>query len=347
MNHYLKDVLGQPQSIRKALDSFIRPDNLEKIIEIASLNPSKIIFVGMGSSHYCSYGASLYLNNKGFTSMVKSAGNFYYYECGLVDEKTLIILISQSGESAEIVNLVKTLPSSCKIVAITNYPTSTLGQRGDYTFSLNVEDEESVTTRTYLSSVMLVDLIAMSVVAGQARQEMSDELYGAVNSLESFLASYRDIETKIKQFFDNPLYLSLIGRGFSMSTVCAGTLFLREVVKYPAMDFDAGEFRHGPMEMVDEDFNGIIIAPSGQTFALNEKLALDIADKGGKVMFVSDQRIQASHKNILEINIGYVNEFLSPLTTIAPVQLLSNYLAERKGIDVGKFRWGSKVMTAE
>jgi len=347
MNQYLKDVLEQPQSIGNALDSFLEADNISKLNEIALLKPNKILFIGMGSSHFCSIGASLYLNDNGFTSMVKSAGNFYYYERGLIDENTLVVLISQSGESAEIVNLVNKLPHSCKIVAVTNYPDSTLGKRGNYTFNLNVSAEESVTTRTYLSSLILVDLIALTLIKGYACRDMANDIYIAVNHLEEFLASYQDIILNMKSFFKDPPYLCLIGRGYSMSTVCAGSLFLREVVKYPAIDFDAGEFKHGPMEMVDNNFYGIIIAPSGQTYSLNEKLALSIADKGGRVMFISDRNLIKSHENILEIKVGCVNEFLSPIITIAPIQLLSYYLAEYKGIEAGKFRWGSKVMKEE
>ena len=146
-------------------------------------------------------------------------------------------------------------------------------------------------------------------------------------------------------------YICLIGRGDSLSSVRAGALFFREVVKFPALDFDSAEFRHGPMEMVQEDFYGIVFAPSGRTQRLSLQMAADIAAKGGKVILITDGGACGSavleQENVLPVMLGEIKEYASPILQILPVQLLANKLAEEKKIPAGVFRWGSKVMEVE
>ena len=163
MNAYLKDVLDQPKSIRNAFANFTCAENLKMMKEISDLKYDKILFTGMGSSHYACYCASIHLNQQGFTSIVTSTSQLLHYEMELINKNTLLFLVSQSGESAEIVNLLGKMPEACAMVAITNNPQSTLAKIADYTFILNLEDEESVTTRTYVSSLVLIDLIAKSI----------------------------------------------------------------------------------------------------------------------------------------------------------------------------------------
>lgn len=346
MNNFLKDVLDQPDSMRKALESILTKENTNKMEEISKLSFDKVLFTGMGSSHFCNYGADIHLVQNGFASFVQSASQMLHYERNLINESSLLILVSQSGESGEIVRLIENIPENIKVVAITNNPNSTLGKRGNYTFLLGVEDEESVSTRTYLSSIILVNLIAKAIT-GKIKDIDISEIKDSVDKLEQLLKSYIEISEKMKAFIGVPPYICVIGRGASLSSVRAGALFIREVAKFPSIDFDSGEFRHGPFEMVDENFSGIIFAPEGITCGLNCKLAEDIADKGGKVVLVTNRKIKSALKNILVIEIETVNEYLFPILEIVPIQLFANYVAESKNLEVGKFRWSSKICKIE
>lgn len=344
---YLDDILNQPRDLRRMVNGFQSQANLMKMATIAGLGYKKILFSGMGSSNYCCHGAVIMLNRHGFTASVLSAGELLHYEMGLSSPDTLMVLVSQSGESAEIVKLVEGLPEGQAVIAITNDLESTLGRRGNYSFALDVPEEESVTTRTYLSSVLITGMLA-NAMAGLSPDEYFSRAIAAIDSLEGFLTGYADFTDQIRQFLGSPAFICLIGRGDSLSTVQAGALFLQEVVKYPALAFDSGEFRHGPFEMVQEGFVAVVVAPKGETGDLNVRLAHDIAKKGGRVLLITNEKVSERVDNVfVAVFHGDVDEDLSPIVTVAPIQLLADGMAREKGVEAGKFRWGTKVMAVE
>jgi glucosamine--fructose-6-phosphate aminotransferase (isomerizing) len=347
MNVYLKDILDQPESLEASFNRFLSGPNLQLIKSIAEEGCEKVIFTGMGSSHYACCCASIHLNQNGFTSMVKSASQLLHYEFELLGGRTLLFLVSQSGESAEIVNILRKLPDAARVVAITNDPASTLAKRGNYTFLLNVAEEESVTTRTYLASMLILDVIA-KFMTGQFDENEKKHILNIISELRKFLANYKEIAKKISGFIDRPGYICVIGRGYSHSTVFSGSLFIKEVARFPSIGMDSGEFRHGPFEMVDESFVGIVIAPRGAAYEMNAKMSISIAERGGRVIFVTSKGSgMVKHRNVLVIEMEPIEEFYSPLIDVVPVQLAANCIAESKNLEVGKFRWSSKITAIE
>ena len=337
---------SQPASLRKVLASFVSGGNADALKQLNRCEYEKIVFTGMGSSHYCCFGAGILLSWNGKTSIVKSASQILHYEMNLIDEKTLLFLVSQSGESAEIVSIINELPANTKVVAITNNIHSTLAKRADFLFNLDVENEESVTTRTYVASLLVINLIALSLT-GKSNTESIDMFSSAIDNMDHFLKEYNESYKRITEFLGSPSFLCVIGRGFSYSTVFAGGLFINEVGKFPCKSIDSGEFRHGPWEMVDDSFAAIILAPKGKTFDLNKKLALDVAALGGKIILVTDEKIEKIHKNVLIVSYPDSNELTSTLIDIIPVQYTANYIAESKNLEVGKFKWSSKITNKE
>ena len=346
-NFYLNDILTQKTELEKVL-AYCRSEEVEnKTKLLAEKSVQKVLFSGMGSSHFCAYGAHILLHQNGIDSRVVSTGELLHYEMGSLGEETVLCLISQSGESAEVVHLIERLPKDVFVIAVTNQAQSTLARRGNVTFLLNVSDELSVTTRTYLSSLLLVQLIAVGLCGGNTEQVLA-EYEKTLLGMESYLGNYVEEMQQIKDFCAGMKVISLIGRGNGLSSAHAGALFMREVVKFPAMDFDSAEFRHGPMEMVQDDFYAIVFAPAGRTQKLNAELAANIAEKGGHVVLITDEEgALTPSPNMMQIILPQVEEYASQLLQILPVQLLANALAEEKQIPVGVFRWGSKIMTRE
>lgn len=346
MNIFLEDVKNQPISLRNALKSYMSDASLEKMRILAGKKFSRIVFTGMGSSHYSCIGASIYLNQKGIVSIVKSASQLLHYENQLIDKDTLLYIVSQSGESGEVVNLLSRIPDNTSVVAVTNNPDSTLARRSDYVFEMNVAEEEAVSTRTYLASILINNIIA-KVLAKELCDATLSNIESVIDEMEAFLANHEKISERIKDFIGNPSYICLMGRGHSYSSSCAGGLFIKELAKFPSISFDSGEFRHGPFEMIDKDFTGIIFAPEGPTYNLNCKLAIDIAERGGRVLLVTNKSTEKVHSRILELQMAHFEEFFTPMLEILPVQLTANIIAESKNLEVGKFRWASKITSAE
>ena len=349
-NFYLEDILSQGVELRASL-SFNRSDRMMEQFRILSKKGiKKVIFSGMGSSHYCAYGADIRLKRHGINSQIISTGELIYYEKGCIDHGTVLCLISQSGESAETKRLLDLIDPDIFVIAVTNQKDSTLAKRGNLTFMLNVSDEISVTTRTYVSSLVLGEMIAAAVCKEDVCR-IAEKYEEAIRGMSQYLQYYEEESIRMQEFCKEIQEISLIGRGNALSTVRAGSLFFREVSKFPALDFDSAEFRHGPMEMVQDGFYAMIFAPSGETRDLEIKMAQDISIKGGKVLLVTDtadmNKEIMDDKNILTVILDKTEEYASQILQIVPVQLLANAIAEVRGFQPGVFRWGSKVMTEE
>lgn len=343
MNNFIKDVTGQSESLKEGMKSFASDETLKDLNSLKSMGFNKILFTGMGSSNFCSIPAKNFLVKNGLDAKVESASQILYYEKNLITKDTLLILISQSGESVEIVKLIKELPEDIFVVGVTNDKDSTLGKRAQICVFLNVEEEESVTTRTYLSSIMAANLIGKALIRDLNDADVSD-LKTAANSLKALTDKWTSIKSALIEFMPHPSYLCLIGRGDALTTARAGALFVREVSKFPALDFDSGEFRHGPFEMVDENFAGFIFAQDSNTWDHDLFLAKDAASRGGKIVFVTDKEVEAS-ENFLPLLIDKIDPLLSPILQIVPVQLYADQLARDRGFEPGKFRWNTKITT--
>lgn len=168
MGNYMEDVLSQPDEIGQCLEYYEKSGLLEKINQLYGMPFEKLIFSGMGSSHFCAVGAGIFLKQHGIDNQVISTGELLYYEKEILNKKTLLILISQSGESAEIVNLLEQLSEEVTIIAITNETESTLASKGELVLPLHVGEEEAVTTRTYMASICVSMLLASAIAEGNA-----------------------------------------------------------------------------------------------------------------------------------------------------------------------------------
>ncbi len=344
MNDYLRDVLSQPASLRAALAYYDREGYAHEMKKLAQARFERVVFAGMGSSHYCNFGAAIHLAQRGVTALVRSAGQLMQYDRGLIDGKTLVVMVSQSGESGEVVKLLETLPPSAKLVAITNNPESTLGKRGDVTFLLHVDAEEAVSSRTYLASWILASMVAQGLT-GDLDDSFRRGVDSAIDLLGSFLKGADAASERMRVFLPHPPCVSLMGKGYSYSTAFSGALFTSELAKYPAMGFDTGEFRHGPFEMVERGFGALVFAPSGVSHESNCRMAADIVAHEGKAILVTNKPPSQNAGNLLVVEYGAIGEEFSPLVDIAAAQLFANTLAESKNIEIGKFRWGTKVTT--
>lgn len=345
MNLFLQDVVNQGQHIKRALDFYSSFDFLNTLDEISKLDYSKFVFIGMGSSNYASIGASMFLNENKVNSTVISAGQFLYYGLNMLDDKTLIIIVSQSGESAEIINILNRLENKYDIVCITNNAQSTLAKKSKFCLYLNVENEVTVSSRTYTATFIVTNLLAR-YIAG-CKNNCMEDLRDASESLSCFIEEYKDRCKDISEFIKDVKFISAMGRGASYGSALAGGLFLKEASKFPSEGTDSAEFRHGPIEVVDDKFGAIVFAPEGRTVDLSIKIARDIAVKGGKVLLVTDKNGIAEDKNIFVLKYEKVKEYLAPIIEIAGIQLLCVAVAEVSGITPGEFRWASKVTVEE
>ncbi len=346
MAQYLQDILSQATAIRNELGFYRSAENQKILTALADLNKKRVVFLGMGSSNFCAYGASIILNQAGINCRTESASQVLHYELASIGDDDLVVLTSQSGESAEIVALVSCLPESIDVLGICNFPDSTLGKRAKYLLSMNVKPEEAVSTRTYLASLILTQLLAVTLVSSDTDVFFA-HLDQALTSLAALLQEQSQIVESLQAFVEPGQTVAVIGRGYGLGTARAGALFIREAAKFPALDFESAEFRHGPFEMVDSRLCALILAPEGPGYTLQIALARDIIERGGKVILVASTQVDIAKKNCLLIKTGPLYEALSGLVQIVPIHLLAYVLAQQSGFEPGVFRWSSKVTSRE
>lgn len=185
----------------------------------------------------------------------------------------------------------------------------------------------------------------MAITTGIS-ETIANELRGAISAIESFLESWEENVDRLVEFLGVTESVFILGRGPSMASAMTGSLILKESAKVHAEGMSSGQFRHGPLELASPGFAAIVFASSGQTKALNLRLARDIAEFGGKVVLIGEGE-DTHPKGILTLPLPALKELYAPLTEIVPVQLLARRLAIEKGLKPGEFERAKKVTRHE
>jgi len=350
MNKFLSEILGQPESLAVTLDYYSSAEGEKSLKKIKKLldkeNFHQIIFTGMGSSFFTSYAASCLFNSLGIHSFVVNTSELLYYQFSLVTEKTLIICISQSGESFEVVKFLNRLPANAFCIGVTNEEKSTLSMKTQLSLLSKAGREEMTSTKTY-TSITLVIFILGWYLAGKWGEEKISQIKKFITNTGELLAGHENLVADIFDFFRDIDFLQFIGRGPSYSAVLQSELMFKEAAKMAAAGTLGGEFRHGPMEMVKPGFKSILFAAEGKTYKQSIKMAGDIAKYNGKVLIITNKNPKISDSSINVIPINQPDEYLYSIQCIIPVQLMVNHLALAEGYEPGNFIHGGKVTLTE
>jgi glucosamine--fructose-6-phosphate aminotransferase (isomerizing) len=341
MNIYEQDIFSQSEDMCKALKYYRDKGYPLALAETAARPFKNIIFTGMGSSYFACYNAVTMLRNKGIRCYAVTASQLLHYELDSIGADVLLVIVSQSGRSGEIVDLVEKIKKRCYIVGLCNDPESPLGLGSNLMLNLLISPEEAVSTRTYLAPLMLLHILA-EVFTGTWTGESYALIGEVIAVLEDTVNQFKTLSADLENFLKMPPYVALIGRGYSLSTVDSGALFTKEVAKYPSIPFDSGQFRHGPYEMLGKDFSAFVFASKDSCYEMQVRLAKEIAEKGGRVVLVTDGT-EKNQDNMLVINQRYPVSELVTMINIVPVQAFSNYIAKKKGLKVGTFLYSSKI----
>jgi len=350
MNKFLDEILEQPAALKETLEFYegeAGKDLIQKAINLCKNREiTELILTGMGSSFSSSYLASCLLNEYGIRVYAINASELLHYHFSLLNRSTLLICVSQSGESYEIVKILQKLPEDVTCLAITNEQASTLAQKGSVVLLSKAGHEEMTSSKSYVS-IALVKLILSWALAGKWTNRRIDSVRQLINNIDELLNSYRDWMPEISHFLGDYSSIEIIGRGPSYSSVLQGALMFREAVRNPAAGNLGGEFRHGPMEMVKEGFRAIVFAPEGNTFDQSVKMALDIARFKGRVVLITNSDLIFSEPNIYVFRISVKDQYLFAIGSIVPLQIIVNFRAKDLGLDPGYFTRGAKITTIE
>jgi glutamine---fructose-6-phosphate transaminase (isomerizing) len=341
MNGFYLDIMDQPTSLRRLTD-FYQSDQAEKLGS-ALPAPQFPVLTGMGASFNAASIAALNLQSMGSPALAIEAADLLNYNMALLQRCSPLIYISQSGKSGEVIPILEACPPELPIVAVTNDLDSPLARRAKVTFPLLAGTEKYVATKTYLNSLATLWLL---VRHWQGQQIDLAPLHQVIGQSETILPQNEAIAAQWLEKFANVEQLMFLGHGPHAITARHCAMMLSEWAKQSALAMSIGAFHHGTIEIVKPGLGAIIFTPPNndktRTSAL--ELAADLEQYGVRVLLVENGLTRnLAEPNRADSNQG-IDEILSPLLDVIPVQLFIEVLARQRGLEPG-FRFISKIVT--
>lgn len=350
MNKFIKEIEEQPDALKATLNYYTQGEGKESLERVVALLKSgkydKVIFTGMGSSYFISYAATCLLNPLNIKSFAINAGELLHYQFSLLNEKTLLVCISQSGESFEIIRILEKLAPEVTVIAISNEENSILVKNASESLLSKAGKEDMTSTKTYISTYLVTYILSLSL--GGKLNNTSVTKIEATIEIVSNLIKKRDkwLAEAVKTIAHAP-FVQLVGRGPVFATVQQSALMLMEATRNPASALLGGEFRHGPMEMVKPGSRVVIFAPAGTTYSQSIAATRDILKFGANVLLITDQIPPIEDPKLFTIQIPCTNEALFAISSVIPMQLIVNQWSIEEKNEPGDFTRGAKVTSIE
>jgi glucosamine--fructose-6-phosphate aminotransferase (isomerizing) len=359
--HYmLKEIFEQPEAIRRTLkgrliDSAIASDAFGAGSEDIFRKIKHVQIVACGTSYNAGMVARYWIEQHvGISCSVEIASEFRYRQ-SFVHQDSLLVTLSQSGETADTLAALRLAKSQGYLASLTicNVETSSLVRESDLVYLMNAGPEIGVAS-TKAFTVQLSALLMLSAAICQAQQIKPEFCIDAIEALlalpaqmERAFSLEKPIKTLSKQFADKQHALFL-GRGDQYPVAMEGALKLKEISYIHAEAYAAGELKHGPLALIDADMPVVVVAPTND---LLDKLKSNIEEvrARGSVMYVfadSDDHFE-SEDGLEVVNMAHANPLIAPILFIIPLQFLSYYVALVKGTDVDQPRNLAKSVTVE
>ena len=274
----------------------------------------------------------------GLPTALASPSAFTLYDSQMNLEEVLVIGISQSGESRDVLEAVRRSGQlGASTLTITNDEGSAMVQAGQHHFFLHAGKEESVAaTKTYTAELMMLYLLACAL-KGEER------LGHDVRRLPELSREVLDAEWEGTERYRYAEYMVVTSRGYNLATAEEAALKLMETTYVVAQAFSAADLRHGPIAMIGHDFPVLVIAPPGRAQPGMRSLVDNLRDRGAELVVVSDERSMLDKASAKFPVPGSLPEELAPILCAIPIQLLAENLARLKGLNPDSPRGLSKV----
>ena len=337
----LQDILDQPRALADTL-SELRAAGAPAAAA-ALRRGARVVLTGMGASYFACYPAALRLWQAGIPAVWIEAGELLHHAPALCAD-SLLVLVTQSGGTAEIVHLIPRLPASAAVVAVTNTPDSPTGRAAGVVLALRAGRELAVcATKTYTSSLLALDLLADALIGeGGAPARWTAAAEAANEALERRGEWFPDLE----DLFAVPEHLWLLGRGPGLSAASCGALIIKESSRVHAEGMSVPQFRHGPLEGALPGRCALALFSPGPLGELDRALAREMAAAGMTVAAVADGTSPAP-AGVRQVNLPAVPPGCEPAIQALPAQLLGRAFARRQGRDPGRFTLIGKVTDRE
>ena len=347
MTDLLDEIFQQPAALSALRKFYSSPGAIPAkcLRSLAPRWPPTVVFTGMGSSLFAAYPAQAYLTEQGVRALVWETAELVHHHMKVLRPDTLLVVVSQSGETAEVLRLLEYLAPKSRVVAVTNVESSSLAKRAKLLLPLMAGGQVAVSTKTYTCSVAVLMYLAFAI-AGKAPRPLTQEVMRAAEAEETILDRHGDLMPPILEFFNRPPYVALMSRGADLASAYQGAMMLKQVARLAAEPISAAQFRHGPMEIINPKHRYILFARQGKTGKLLLKLAGDIRKSSGRVLLFTDMPLD-DPMNTRLVRVEHLRLGLGTLVDSVYIQLLAYDAALRAGLQPGKIEIAENVTREE
>ena len=318
-DHFMiKEINEQATAVRNTLT---QAENIQEIIDDID-DIQRICFVACGTSYHASLtGKYLIESLAGIPTDVILASEFKY-SANTLNDKTLVIFISQSGETADSLKALDVANQTSKTLGIVNVAGSAITRRAHYVIQTQAGPEIGVAaTKTYVAQLTSIYLFAALL---SNNQELLKELERVPEFIDETLQdvdTIKDISTRYNYARD----FFYLGRGYSYPTALEGALKLKEISYIHGEGYAAGELKHGPLALIDEGIPVVVIIPPGDNYRKTMSNLEEVKSRGANVLAIGsddDESLKSKANVVISIN-SEVKEIIAPLVYIVPLQLIA------------------------
>ncbi|WP_122612860.1 glutamine--fructose-6-phosphate transaminase (isomerizing) [Pseudomonas atacamensis] len=360
--HYmLKEIHEQPAVVQRTLEG--RLGNNQVLVEAFGPQAAELFakvrnvqIVACGTSYHAGMVARYWLEElAGIPCQVEVASEFRYRKV-VVQPDTLFVTISQSGETADTLAALRNAKELGFLasLAICNVGISSLVRESDLTLLTQAGREIGVAS-TKAFTTQLVGLLLLTLSLGQVRGTLAngveatlvEELRRLPTRLGEALAMDSTVE-KIAELFAEKNHTLFLGRGAQFPVAMEGALKLKEISYIHAEAYPAGELKHGPLALVDNDMPVVTVAPNNELLEKLKSNLQEVRARGGELIVFADEKAAMTNgEGTHVVQMPHIHDILSPILYTIPLQLLSYYVAVLKGTDVDQPRNLAKSVTVE
>ena len=345
-DHYmLKEIMEEPVVLEKTFKPYL--EDLDKLPDLTKYE--EIHVVACGSAMYAGMIGKTLLEEYANTKVEIDVASEYRYKNVIYDRKTLVILISQSGETADtIAAMRKAKENNVETLAIVNVKTSTIARESDKQIFIEAGPEIAVaTTKAYILQVGIMALLAYKTTLTKGLVKENDKVLEEAEKLPRLIKEVldrRDEYKKVAKEIYNKEDIFFIGRKIDYATSMEGSLKLKEVSYIHSEAYQAGELKHGTISLVEEGMPVFAIVTDDTIKDKTVSNIEEVKSRGAKTIIISNEKWQTED---LQVTVPKISPYFQPILIVPTLQLIAYETAKLRGCDIDKPKNLAKSVTVE
>ncbi|TRD21490.1 glutamine--fructose-6-phosphate transaminase (isomerizing) [Palleronia caenipelagi] len=350
-----KEIHEQPAVLDASLSHYLADGLTEgPLSEIDLSGVRRVVMVACGTAYYACHVAKYWIEQLARIPVEIDVASEYRYREPPIEDGTLAIFVSQSGETADTLAALRYCKNQARTLAVVNVPTSSIAREADAALPILAGAEIGVaSTKAFTCQLAVLACVALKAAADKNRlgpEQITAEgeaLRRLPALISTALRGEHDLEA-LSRNLSEATDILFLGRGAMYPLALEGALKLKEISYIHAEGYASGELKHGPIALIDESVPVIVFAPSDALFGKTVSNMQEVMARGGRVVLVSDREGLAGQSEVwAKVEMPHAPDLWAPLLYAVPAQLLAYHTAIAKGTDVDQPRNLAKSVTVE